>query len=113
MRSLKKLEEPFSIKHESIDKLLVQQEKRDSSKYLNVKILCKEAIRVSVEEYFPNGSITDLEDGSFILQFTVPENEIGWKGILYTYGNRIEIIEPKELKEEFISKAKEIIEVYK
>lgn len=113
MRSLKKLEESFSIKHESIDKLLVQQEKQDSSKYLNVKILCREAIRISVEEYFPNGSITDLEDGSFILHFTVPENEIGWKGILYTYGNRVKIIEPEELKEEFISKAKEIIEVYK
>lgn len=113
IRNLKRLEELFSIKHENIDKLLAQQEKQDTYKYMDVKLLCKESIRISVEEYFSNGCITSLDDGDFILQFTVPENEIGWKGILLTYGNKIEIIEPEKLKVEFVSKANEIINVYK
>lgn len=113
MRSLIKLKEPFSMHHEDIDKLLAEQEKKDSRRYMNVKILCNEAIRVSIEEYFPNGRITALEDGDFILQFTAPDNEIGWKGLLYTYGNKIKIIEPEELKEEFMSKANEIADIYK
>ena len=113
MRSLKKLEEGFSVKHESLDALLAQQEKEDNLKYLNVKILCKEEIRVSIEEYFPNGSITELENGEFILQFRAPGNEIGWKGLLFTYGSRVKIIEPEELKEEFMSKAKEIFDTYR
>lgn len=113
MRNLKTLEESFSKKHEPLDKLLIEHEKQDNSKYMNVKVLCNGKILISIQEYFPNGSITVLEDGDFILQFTVPENEIGWKGILLTYGNKVKIIEPEKLKVEFISKAKEIIDNYK
>lgn len=113
MRNLKKLEEPFSIKHENFDKLLAQQEKQDNRKYMDVKILCKKVIRVSIEEYFPGAIITEKKDGDFILHFTATDNEIGWKGLLLTYGNKIKIIEPEELKTEFISKAKEIIDIYR
>ncbi len=80
---------------------------------MDVKLLCKESIRIYFEEYFSNGCITSLDDGDFIVQLTVPENEIGWKGILLTYGNKIEIIEPEKLKVEFVSKANEIINIYK
>lgn len=113
MRNLNKLEKSFSIKHESFDKLLVKQEKQDNRKYMNVKLLCKEEIRISVEEYFPNASITAKGDGDFMIEFHVPDNEIGWKGLIFTYGNKIKIIEPEELQKEFISKAKEIIDIYK
>lgn len=113
MRDLKKLEESFSVKHENIDNLLTKQENQDNRKYMNVKILCKEEIRVSVEEYFPNARITVKEDGNFILQFYALDNEIGWKGLLFTYGNKIKIIEPEELKAEFMSKAREIIDSHK
>ncbi|NFF38445.1 WYL domain-containing protein [Clostridium argentinense] len=80
---------------------------------MQAKILCKEEIRVSVEEYFPNGSITDLENGDFILQFVLPKGEMSWMGILLNYSNKIKVMEPEELKEKFISKAKEIIDIYK
>jgi predicted DNA-binding transcriptional regulator YafY len=113
MRNLKKLAESFSIKHESIDNLLVQHEKQDNRKYMDVKILCKEEIRISIEEYFPNARITVKEDGDFILQFHALDSEIGWKGLLFTYGNRIKIVEPEELKTEFMLKAKEIIDNHK
>lgn len=113
MRNLKKLEENFSRDHGNIDELLAWQEKQDKRKYMEVKLLCKQSIGASVEEYFPNGRITPKEDGDFLLQFTAPENEIGWKGILFTYGNKIKIIEPEKLKIEFMSKAKEIIDIYK
>lgn len=113
MRNLKKLETTFSIKHENIDNLLAQYEQQDKQKYMDVKILCTKEIRVSIEEYFPSGSIVEREYGDFIIQFSAPGNEIGWKGLLFTYGNKIKIIEPEELKTEFMSKAKEIIEIYK
>lgn len=113
MRNLKKLEQSFSIRHESLEKLLAQQEKEDNRDYMNVKVLCKKAIRASIEEYFPNASITTQEDGDFILQFAALDNEIGWKGMLLTYGNKIKIVEPEKLKIEFMTKAKEIVEAYK
>jgi len=78
-----------------------------------MKILCKDEIRVSIEEYFPRGSITNLDSGDFVLEFSVPSNEIGWKGVLLTYGNRINIIEPEELKLEFVNIANQIIDNYR
>ncbi|MBL4933107.1 helix-turn-helix transcriptional regulator [Clostridium paridis] len=112
MRNLKELKGFFSIKHEDINELLEKHEKQDNRNYMDVKILCKKEIRVSVEEYFPNGSIEELENKDFILGFKIPSNEIGWKGILLGYGNKIKILEPQELRDEFITKAKEIIGVY-
>lgn len=113
MRKLIKLDKSFSIKHENIDNLLSQHEKQDNQKYVDVKILCKEEIRISIEEYFPNAKIIENEDGNFLLQFRGVMNEVFWKGLLFTYGDKIRIIEPEELKIEFMSKAKEIISMYK
>jgi predicted DNA-binding transcriptional regulator YafY len=113
MRNLRKLDKFFSIKHESLEVLLVKQEQHDSRKYMDVKLLCKEEIRISIEENFPSASITTKEDGDFILQFHVPNNEIGWKGLIFTYGNKIKIMEPEELRKEFLLKAQEIINTYR
>lgn len=38
---------------------------------------------------------------------------MSWMGILLNYSNKIKVMEPEELKEKFISKAKEIIDIYK
>lgn len=113
MRNLRKLDKSLSIKHESLDKLLAKQEQHDSRKYMDVKLLCKEEIRISIEEYFPSASITAKDDGHFLMQFHVPSNEIGWKGLIFTYGNKIRIIEPEELIKEFRLKSQEIIDTYK
>ncbi len=112
MRNLKELKGFFSIKHENINELLEEYEKTDNRSYIDVKLLCKKEIRVSIEEYFPKGNIEELENKDFILGFKIPSNEIGWKGILLSYGNKIKILEPQELRDEFITKAKEIIGVY-
>lgn len=113
MRSLKKLHKCFSIKHENIETLLKQYEKQNKQKYVEEKILCEEDIRISIEEYFPNAKTVEHGDGKFILQFPGVMNEVFWKGLLFTYGNKVKIIEPEELKMEFMSKAKEIIDMYK
>lgn len=113
MRNLKALEKSFSIKHESLEALLSKHDKQDTREYMNVKLLCKKEILLFIEEYFPNTGIEVAENGDFIVQFYVPGNEIGWKGLIYTFGNKIKIIEPEELKSEFISKAQEIIDIYK
>ncbi|MDD7794443.1 helix-turn-helix transcriptional regulator [Clostridium sp. 'White wine YQ'] len=112
MRNLKEITGFFSIKHENINKLLEEYEKQDNRIYMDVKILCKKEIRVSIEEYFPKGNIEELENKDFILSFRIPSTEIGWKGILLSYSNKIKILEPEELRDEFIIKAKEIIGVY-
>lgn len=113
MRKLRELAQPFSMKHENVDKLIELQEKSDNRRYVHAKVLCHNSIRILIEEYFPNGKITELKNENFMLQFTVPENEIVWIGILLNLGNKIKIIEPEELKQKFVLKAQEIIDNYK
>jgi predicted DNA-binding transcriptional regulator YafY len=109
IRNMIKMEDPFLLKHESFEYLLTQMEKQDRIDNLNVTILCQDELRVTMEEYFPNGTISLEEEGFFTLHITVPNNEIGWKGLLYTFGNKIKILEPEELKLEFIEVANEIL----
>lgn len=113
IRNLKKLNKTFSIEHDSFESLLAEYEKQDNREYLHVKLLCKKEILMSIEEYFPNACVEASEEGDFTVHFHVPGNEIGWKGLIYTFGNKIKIVEPEELKLEFISKAQEIFNNYK
>lgn len=115
MRNLIKQDSSFSIKHDSFENLLALHEKQeqDISRCIDVKLLCKKEIRISIEEYFPKASITEKDDGDFIVQFSVPNNEKGWKGLIFTYGNKMKIIEPEELRKEIVLKAEEIIDTYK
>lgn len=112
MRNLDKSGEAYSKKHDNFEMLLREQEQQDTYNYMDVKIEGKKDVRLSAEEYFPNGKITALENEDFIMEFRAPENEIGWKGLLLTFGNKIKIIAPERLKTEFIAKAKEIIDIY-
>lgn len=112
IRNLQLLNMTFSQKHESLEVLSAGAEKQDRRRYLQVKLLCKAEIRVSAEEYFPNALITESETGDFVMKFAAPASEIGWKGLLFTYGNQIRILEPEELKEELAAKAKEIMNLY-
>lgn len=113
MRNLRKQDKSFSIIHENFDNLLSCQEEQDNRIYMDVKLSCKKEMRVSISEYFPNASVTENDNGDFIIQFRAPNNEIGWKGLIFTYGNKIKIIEPEELRKEFLMKAEEIIDTYK
>lgn len=113
MSNLRNKEKSFSMVHDSFDNLLSRQEKQDNRKYMDVKLSCKEEMRISIEEYFPNASITVKEDGDYLYHFRAPDNEMGWKGLLFSFANKIKIIEPDELIKEFLIKAEEITALYK
>lgn len=51
--------------------------------------------------------------GNIYFKFRAPSSEIGWKGLILAYGNKIKIIESEELRKEFLMKAEEIIDTYK
>jgi len=103
----------FSKNHDSFEKLVEKIEKKDISKDLKIKIRFEKEILNAIEEYFPNAKITILENGNYLLETYLPDYENVWKGIFLSFGNKIEILEPENLKQEFLKKAEEIIFLYK
>ncbi|SET27309.1 YafY family protein [Paenibacillus sp. NFR01] len=112
MGNVKNSERFFSKIHESFERLLQSQEEQDHREYMNVELLCSARLRVSVAEYFPNAVISEADAGQIRICFRIPKHERGWKGLLYTFGNQIQIVGPEELRQEFLKKAEEIIAAY-
>ena len=49
-----------------------------------------------------------IENGDFEFCISVPEHETFWYGVLLSFGNKVKIIEPQEIKERIIKTCKEI-----
>ena len=112
IRDLKVLNENFANEHSDTDSIIRKCFNTDKRKYMNIKLLCKPEIRVSVEDYFANGNIIEKEDGQFILEISLPENEQHWLGKILSYGKKVKVIEPIRLKKIILKTVAEIEELY-
>lgn len=85
----------------------------DSRNYWDIKLLCECSIRTKCTEYL-NGSVTDtFENGDFIMQLHVPDNEHFWYGSLLALGDKVKVLAPPELQQRIIESCKKILELYK
>ena len=84
----------------------------DSGRYLDVKLLCKSPIRVPVLEYLNSRIVEERDNGEFVLELHVPENERMWFSLLLSFGNEVKVLEPSTLKDRLVEKSKEIIDLY-
>ncbi|HBF39638.1 MAG TPA: YafY family transcriptional regulator [Firmicutes bacterium] len=112
IRKLTATESVFSVEHREPEELLAEQVLRDKRTFLNIKMLCQPEDRVAVEEYFPSAQISQLSSGELLFECSLPENERGWFGILMSYGSRIKVLEPEELRKMLTQKAQEIVDNY-
>ena len=97
----------------NVDYAKEQWEKQaDNRKYINIRFYCSNDIKQKCMEYL-NGHIeSELENGDLIFTLSVPENEPFWYGVLLSFGNKIRILEPKELKRKICMTCQEILQVY-
>lgn len=102
----------FTINHTEVSKLLKATLESDKRVYHTVRLLCRKEIVMQVQEYFKNGEITELDNGDIILKLHVPFERM-WFSLLLGFGNKVQVLEPEEIKMELLKKAYEIIELYK
>ncbi|PRX24069.1 WYL domain-containing protein [Orenia metallireducens] len=112
IRNLRLIDKGFSREYEKLDELIKEHQSLDSREYLDLKLLCKEEIRVSVEDYFANGEISEEGDGFFILEISLPKNEQFWFGMLLSYGDKIKVLEPASLQDKIMEKVRELEKLY-
>lgn len=102
-----------SVKH-NVDDAKEQTEIQESSRaYIHVKLLCKKEIKMKCLEYLKGEIEKEYENGDVLFSFHVPPNELFWYGVLISFGNKVKILEPEELRDRICMTCEEIIKEYK
>ena len=86
---------------------------KDSAQHVvSIRLYGKAVIKSKCREYL-NGRITkEFENGDFEFCFSVPEHESFWYGVILSFGNKVKILEPQEIKERILKTCKEIQREY-
>lgn len=109
---LESTETLFSKEHGNSDALLEQAFRGDGRRGLDIILLCKAEAKVQICEYL-GGTITETYDnGDFIMQMYALEDERIWFALLLSFGDKITVLEPEEVKLRLTDTAKKILSVY-
>jgi predicted DNA-binding transcriptional regulator YafY len=112
MRNLELTNKSISRVHESAELLLKRNDEQDTRQYLDIKLFCKLEIRLRAIEHL-NGVIeSEYENGDFIMNLHLPQNEQLWFGTLLSLGNLVRVIEPEDLKYRLCDKCTDILNLY-
>lgn len=112
IRNLKLTNKKFSREHKNMNELFNEYQTTNKREDINLKLLCKNEIRVSIEDYFVNGKIIEENNNHFILEISLPKNEQFWFGILLSYGDKVKVLEPASLQNKIINKVRDIEKLY-
>jgi len=103
----------FSKDHGDPAVLLEQAFQGIGRRELIMTLLCKAEVKVQVCEYL-DGYITEtLENGDFIMRLHAPEDERMWFAMLLSFGDKVAVLEPDELKTRIADTAEKILSLYK
>lgn len=84
----------------------------DQRNKITVRLLCNGRLRSRCQEYL-NGCITEEhENGEFIYELTVPEEEQFWYGVVLSFGSAVTVLEPESLINRIIKNSKDLIAKY-
>ena len=100
------------IKNAKIHNLSEIKMREGNENIVQIKLHGKAIIKAKCREYL-NGRITrQFENGDFQFCFSVPEHETFWYGVILSFGNKVKVIEPQEIKERILNTCKEIQKEY-
>ena len=91
---------------------VLENENKGSIETEIIKLKFKKRQRVTIEDYFDENSIQDLDNGDLIVTMQVPKgNTLIYKMIL-GYGDDVEVLEPEYMRKKIKNILKNIIEKY-
>jgi predicted DNA-binding transcriptional regulator YafY len=102
----------FTKEHCDPAVLLEQAFQENEHRELAITLLCKAEVRVQVSEYLAGDIVETLENGDFIMRIYVLEEERMWFAMLLSFGNKVTVLEPEELKSRLIENAENILTLY-
>ena len=109
---LETTETPFLKEHGDPAVLLEQSFQSVGRRELIVTLLCKADVKIQVCEYLDGDIIENLANGDFIMRIYVLEDERMWFAMLLSFGDKVMVMEPEELKTRLTETAKNIFTLY-
>ncbi len=112
MRDVRLLEQSFTRREGSFAEFSARAE--DDARQHTAPVLLKfdASMRVMVEDAFARSVIEHEPDGSLLVRLNYPENE--WLyGLILSYGDKVEVIEPAHLREIILQKSQKIAKKYR
>lgn len=84
----------------------------DERPLVQLIIRCKERARVPLIEYLRAQPLEQLENGDWLMQVLLPEQERFWRGALLSLGCDAEILSPPKVAQEFRQLAQDVLDLY-
>ena len=113
MRTLSIIEQRNSQVHNIAEAKKKWEQTEYRQKIIGVKLLCKSSIKAKCEEYLNGKILEEYEDGRFLYEINVPENEHFWYGTVLAFANQAIVIEPPDLIERICLNCNQILKQYK
>lgn len=108
IKQLKLLNSVFK-EHTNIEELMHEQDRSYSETSIAIDLLVQNKDRDLLEEYFPKGNMTRIDNKNWMMRVYLPEYEQIWKAKLIALGDRVKILQPESLRKELISVARSFI----
>lgn len=89
------------------------EESEDKRKMINIKLFCKASIKSKCMEYLNGSALEEYENGDFIYQIMVPENEQFWFATILSFGDYVKVVEPTEVVSKIKETCQKILDQYK
>lgn len=86
--------------------------RHDTGRSIDITLYGEASIKSKCREYLNGRIIKEYENGDFEFRFSAPEREAFWYGVLLSFGNRVKVIEPEEVKERILQTCLELQEAY-
>jgi len=91
---------------------VLENENRGSNETEIIKLKFKKRQRVTIEDYFDENSIQDLDNGDLIVKMQVPKGDTWIYKMILGYGDDVEVLEPEYMRKKIKNILKNIIEKY-
>lgn len=102
----------FSKDHGDPSTLLEQAFQGGREKEFEISLLCKSEVKVQVREYLGGTVEKIFDNGDIILHMLVLEDERMWFAMLLSFGDKVMVLAPEELKIRITETAKRILSAY-
>lgn len=90
----------------------IMQNAEENRKIIRIVMKCNKILHAKCREYFKATILEIKENGDFVCEALVPEEEIFWYGILLSFKDKVQVLEPPELIKRIKEDCNNILKVY-
>lgn len=112
MKHLKVKDNSYATEHGNIEERMKESEQAYYKTCIAIEVHFKEDATGLMKEYFPDCPIEIIGETKRRLFINVPAKERLWKALLLSFGDKVEVVGPKEYREELIDTAKRFLSNY-